>query len=150
MQTCSSVRKMFWLKITTCISNSMPTISVLSAYLSTQHKGKNLYSVHKVALSGLFRHRGSKGRCYREFLLCVFFQTSCLQWGLAAASCSSWSHQTWWHSAWTLQLTRVPWEPPPHLHVLYHFPSHLAPREAKKDREWFLVTAWRQRAAIQS
>lgn len=56
---------------------------------------------------------GPKGRCYREFPLHVFFWILCLQWGPAAAPCSSWSHQRRWHSAWTLRLTSVPWDPAP-------------------------------------
>lgn len=134
MQTFSSVRKIFWVKNIICICNSVSTIYVLSAYLSTQQKGKNLYTVQKADSSCLFRHRGPRGRYYREFLLHVFFHILCLQWGLPTASCSSWSHQTWCHSAWTPQ---VPWELAPQLHVLYHFPFHLVPWEAKKD--WFGV-----------
>lgn len=78
MQTCSSMRKMFGLKNITCICHSTSTISVLSSYLSTQQKSKNLNSVHKMALSGLFRHKGDQGEDVTKNSYCMFSFRSCV------------------------------------------------------------------------
>lgn len=59
MQTYSSARK-------TLSASEVPCLLYLSFLLSTQQKGKNLYTVHKVTLSGLFSHRGTKGKMLRR------------------------------------------------------------------------------------
>lgn len=59
----------------------MSTISVLSAYLSTQQKGKNLYTVHKVALSGLLRHRRTEGKMLQQILIVCFLSDPVLAVG---------------------------------------------------------------------